>query len=301
MVVGSINVDLVVLVSVAARRGRELPAERLSGTSAGKGANQAVAAARLGSRVALVGAVGDDEAGRASLADLRAEGVDVAAVREIAKLPTGVALIVVDARGENQIAVASGANSAVDGELVRAQLAGWRPSNAGGVVLAVFEVDDEAIVAAARFAVAQGLRLVINPAPAWSCRLRWSRPIPIVIANRGEAETLTGHRDAKSAALALAVQTSAPAIITLGAEGALIANGGSVTRVPAPPVEPVDTTGAGDTFVGAFAAELARGASVEEAAHFAVVAASLSVTAPGARGGMPNRVRVEHHRTKLAT
>ena len=251
--------------------------------------------------MALVGAVGDDEAGRASLADLRAEGVDVAAVREIAKLPTGVALIVVDARGENQIAVASGANSAVDGELVRAQLAGRRPSNAGGVVLAVFEVDDEAIVAAARFAAAHGLRLVINPAPARKLPAEVVTAHPIVIANRGEAETLTGHRDAKSAALALAVQTSAPAIITLGAEGALIANGGSVTRVPAPPVEPVDTTGAGDTFVGAFAAELARGASVEEAVHFAVVAASLSVTAPGARGGMPNRVRVEHHRTKLAT
>ncbi len=168
-------------------------------------------------------------------------------------------------------------------------------------MLAVFEVDDEAIVAAARFAAAHGLKLVINPAPARKLPAELVTAHPIVIANRGEAETLTGHRVAKSAALALAVRTSAPAIITLGAEGALIANDGSVTRASAPPVEPVDTTGAGDTFAGAFAAELARGVSVEEAAHFAVVAASLSVTAPGARGGMPNRVRVEHHRTKLAT
>ena len=255
----------------------------------GKGANQAVAAARLGARVTMVGAVGDDELGVASLADLRSEGVDVSGVRLLAGSTTGVALIVVDASGENQIAVASGANSEIDGQMVGAGLAALRLGRRGGVLVAVFEVGDDAVSAAAQFAAEHELTIVVNPAPA--------RPLPpavaaahaIVIANRGEAMTLTGESDVGAAGCALARQMGAPAIVTLGADGALIAVGDAATKMPAPAVEAVNSTGAGDTFVGAFAAELARGASAHEAVRYAVAAAALSVTVPGARGGMPRR------------
>jgi ribokinase len=215
--------------------------------------------------------------------------VNVSGVRVLAGSTTGVALIVVDAGGENQIAVASGANSEVDGDTVDAALAALEPAPAGGVLLAVFELGDDAMSAAARFAAERGLTLVVNPAPA--------RPLPpavvaanaILIANRGEAQALSGEHGAEAAARALARQTRAPAVVTLGAEGALIAEGAAVRRVAARSVEAVDSTGAGDAFVGAFAAELARGATVEQAVRLAVRAATVSVTAPGARGGMPRR------------
>jgi ribokinase len=254
----------------------------------GKGANQAVAAARLGARVAMVGAVGDDESGRASLAELGNEGVDVSGVRLSAGSATGVALIVVDASGENQIAVASGANLEVSEELVEAALASW-PPQPGAVMLVVFEVGDEAVNACARIAAERGMTLVVNPAPARPLGAKVVAAHAIVIANLGEAEALTGESRAEAAARTLAGQTGAPAILTLGANGALIADGDRVSTVPAPRVEAVDSTGAGDTFVGAFAAELARGGTVDQAVHLAVVAAAVSVTAAGARGGMPRR------------
>ena len=251
----------------------------------GKGANQAVAAARLGARVTMVGAVGDDEFGRASLADLRSEGVDVSGVRMLAGSTTGVAVIVVDASGENQIAVASGANSEVSEELVETALASSRPQR-GGVMVVVFEVGDEAVGACARIAAERGMTLVVNPAPVRPLSAAVVEAHAIVIANLGEAEALTGEQGS-AAARALDRANGRAWILTLGAEGAMIADGATVTRVAAPLVQAVDSTGAGDTFVGAFAAEL--GASAQEAVRVAVAAAAVSVTAAGARGGMPRR------------
>jgi ribokinase len=292
VVVGSINVDFVVRTSRLPGAGETVSGGTFERQFGGKGANQAVAAARLGARVALVGAVGEDAVGEALLADLRTEGIDVERVARLPGTATGVALIVVDAAGENQIAVASGANGALDGQMVEAALATWRPPAGRGVLLAVFEVTDDAISAGARFAAEHGMKLVVNPAPA--------RPLPaavvdghaIVVANRGETETLTGESDPRAAALALAGLNGEPVIVTLGADGAFVADRNGVSRITAPPVDAVDTTGAGDTFVGAFVAELARGADVSNAARFAVAAAAISVTAPGARGGMPRRAEV---------
>jgi ribokinase len=289
VVVGSINVDFMVRGSRLPGAGETVGGGTLARHFGGKGANQAVAAARLGARVALVGAVGDDELGAASLADLQAEGIDVARVARVRGTTTGVALIVVDAAGENQIAVAPGANGALDGQMVASALANWRPTTGRGVLLEVFEVADDAIIAGARFAAEHGLALVINPAPA--------RPLPaalrdahaLVVANQGEAGALTGVTDPQKAARALSAMTGAPAVVTLGAKGAAIADGGKVTLVDAPRVEVVDTTGAGDAFAGALAAELAGGAGIVEAVRLAVAAAALSVTAPGARAGMPRR------------
>jgi ribokinase len=225
-----------------------------------------------------VGAVGADELGAEAVAQLEREGVDCSGVARLQDPPTGVALIVVDDAGENQIAVASGAN---------ARLARPAVPRGARIVLLGLEVPDEAVLAAAR--AAGDARIVLNPAPA--------RPIPdelldlgpILTPNEGEARTLTGEPDAQAAARALEHRTGAPVVVTLGARGALV--GGEV--IAPPPVRPVDTTGAGDTFSGALAAELARGADLAAATRFATAAAALSTQGAGARGGMPGRAAVE--------
>ncbi|HUG46905.1 MAG TPA: PfkB family carbohydrate kinase, partial [Candidatus Limnocylindria bacterium] len=165
LIVGSINVDLVARVERLPTAGETVTGGVFERHPGGKGANQAVAAARLGARVCFVGAVGYDDYGEQALDELRREGVDVSRVVRVEGLATGVALIVVDRAGENQIAVASGANAAVDGTLVESALAD-APLAPGGVYLANLEVADEALLAGARLAAGRGLRIVINPAPA---------------------------------------------------------------------------------------------------------------------------------------
>lgn len=292
LVVGSVNADLVV-------RGPRLPSAGVTvagGTFAqhqgGKGANQAVAAARLGAHVTFVGAVGDDEFGRVALADLQNEGVGVSGLK-VAGVSTGVALIVVDADGENQIAVAPGANAVVDAALVGEALSDASMTVAGGVYLANFEIADEAVLAGARIASDAEMKIVINPAPARELPGTLLALRPILVPNEGEAQALTGENEPMNAARVLAARSGAPVVVTLGPQGAVVVDDGAVEHVPAPLVETVDTTGAGDTFCGALAAELAAGSSLIDAVRFAVHAASISVTVPGARGGMPSRADVE--------
>ena len=288
LVVGSINVDLVVRVARLPATGETVSGGTFAQHHGGKGANQAVAAARMGATVTLVGAVGDDEFGRAALVDLAAEGVDVSRVKVLSGLPTGVAVIVVDERGENHIAVASGANAALDGEMVEAALTGYQP-RPDGLLLANFEVSDDAIAAAVRFAAGRGLRVLVNPAPARELPPELLEMSAVLLPNEHEAEALTGEHKPLEAARLLAARTGAPVIVTLGPGGALVVGDEGTERLPAPAVEVVDTTGAGDAFAGALAAELAAGSSLLEAARVAVRAASLSVTAAGARPGMPYR------------
>jgi ribokinase len=192
-------------------------------------------------------------------------------------------LIVVDSAGENQIAVASGANA----ELVVDAL----DLDGQGVVLLCHEVSPEVVTAAARAAAGAGWRVVLNPAPA---RELPDVPLSVLTPNASEAAQLTGRDDPEAAARALVDQTGAGVLITLGADGALLLEpGGSPVRLPATRVEVVDTTGAGDTVNGALAAELAAGRSLAHAARFALTAAALSTRAPGARGGMPTREQVD--------
>ena len=279
LVVGSVNVDLTVHAERLPTPGETVAGGRLERAGGGKGANQAVAAARAGAAVALVGAVGDDDFGAGALAELRSEGVGVEAVQQLAGLATGVALIVVDRDGGNQIAVASGANHAVAAAHVAAVAAG-RP----GCVLASFELLDEPVLAAARLARDAGCPLVVNPAPARElapglCELR-----PILTPNQHEAAELTGEREPEGAARALTARTGAPVVVTLGERGALVADGDGSAVVPAPSVRAVDTTGAGDAFNGVLAAGLASGRRLRPAVQAAVAAASHSVTRRGARG-----------------
>jgi ribokinase len=249
------------------------------------GTEAAVAAARLGARVMFVGAVGADDLGEEALGQLAAEGVDVTAAARLDGVATGVAVIVVDERGENQIAVASGANGALTGAMIDAAL----DLDGTGVVLLGHEVPEEAVVAGARAARAAGWTAILNPAPA--------RPLPdslegvLLTPNADEARALTGEHDPEAAARALHHHTGAPVLVTLGPRGALLLTD-HPERLPAPDVDVVDTTGAGDTVNGALAAELAAGRDLREAARFALAAAALSTRAAGAREGMPRRHEV---------
>jgi ribokinase len=289
VVVGSVNTDLVVSVRHLPRAGETVAGGTFARHGGGKGANQAVAAARAGARVAIVGAVGADDFGDDALRELAAEGIDVSGVARLDGVATGVAAIVVDRAGENQIAVALGANAELGGDAVTAALARLLSSPAG-VVLIGHEVPEAAVVAGARAARAAGWQVVLNPAPA--------RPLPDELAavlltpNADEARELAGVDDTEAAAKILAARTGAPVLVTLGADGALLLDGDAAERLPAPQVDVVDTTGAGDTANGALAAELAAGRPLPDAARFALTAAALSTRAPGARAGMPRRDEV---------
>jgi len=269
VVVGSINADLVVTLDRLPAPGETVIGGRFARHGGGKGANQAVAAARAGAHVRFVGAVGDDDFGAAAIAELEHAGVDVGAVACTTE-PTGVALIAVDREGRNQIAVASGANATVDGSRIGTL-------NAGDVCLLGFEVPDAAVVAGARAAHSAGARIVLNPAPA--------RPIPdelrglgaILTPNADEADALGGARQ-------IAAVAGGPVIVTRGADGAVLVQADTETEIPAPRVDVVDTTGAGDVFNGVLAAGLAAGLDLEAAARRAVEAATASVRVAGARG-----------------
>jgi ribokinase len=282
LVVGSINVDLVVTLARLPEPGETVTGGEFARHGGGKGANQAVAAARAGARVRFVGAVGDDDLGAAAVDALAAAGVATGAIARLDATATGVALIAVDAEGRNQIAVASGANARVDAAMVDAALAD-EPLGADDVVLLGFEVPDEAVVAGARAAAAAGARAILNPAPA--------RDLPdgagdglLLTPNGLEAAALTGETEPAAAARALARRTGAPVLVTVGADGALLVDGGDCVAIAAPEVEVVDTTGAGDALNGALAAALAAGRDLEAAARAAVEAASASVQRRGARG-----------------
>jgi ribokinase len=279
-VVGSVNLDVVVAVARLPGPGETVVGGDRRELPGGKGANQAVAAARLGSAVGFVGRVGADAAGRRLRADLAAEGVDVAALREDDGAPSGMALIGVDEAGENAIIVSPGANGRVgpaDVEAAHGLIAG------AGVVLLQHEIPADAVVAAS--AVAGG-RVVLNPAPARELAGR----VDVLVPNRGELERLAGPGPPSEAAARLALPA---VVVTLGAEGALVVQGSRAEEVAAPEVRAVDTTGAGDAFCGALADALDRGGELVEAARWAAVAAALSVTGEGARGGLPSRAEVE--------
>jgi len=277
-VVGSINLDLVVAVERHPAPGETVVGGDCRQLPGGKGANQAVAAARLGAQVAMVGRVGADAQGAWLREGLWTEGVGVEHVREDRQAPTGVALIAVDARGENTIVVSPGANARVD---ARDVAAASEVLSGAEVVLVQHEVPQAAVAAAIATA---GGTVVLNPAPARGL----AAPVDVLVPNRGELETLAGGRG-DPVTLARSITGAGAVVVTLGAEGAVVVEGDRAERVRAPHIEAVDTTGAGDAFCGALAEAMAGGASVVEAARWAVRVAAASVTRPGAQGGLPRR------------
>lgn len=293
IVVGSINIDFTAQVDHLPRPGETVANGVLSRAGGGKSANQACAAARFGALTRFVGAVGDDDLAEPALASLRVEGIDVSGATVLSGTPTAVALIMVDPQGENQIAVASGASGALDGPTVRRALDAIDPP-AGSVVLTGFEVADGPVVAAAQWAAEHDLTLVVNPGPARPVLPELLATHPILTPNETEAQQLTGEHDPERAAAALMALTGAPVVVTLGAAGALVLEPGHTTAAlaPAPMVETVDTTGAGDTLSGVLAACLATGTPIRAALAWAVTAAALSTTGVGARGVLPDRAEV---------
>ncbi|MEI6688211.1 MAG: ribokinase [Thermoleophilia bacterium] len=275
-VVGSINVDEVVRVDRLPREGETVSGGTYQRFGGGKGANQAVGAARAGATVRMVGCVGRDAIGDGAIDELRAAGVEVTHVARSDEASTGLALIVVDADGRNQIAVAPGANRLITMDPAAV-------TGDAGVVLLSFEAPDEALCAAADAASAGGWTIVVNPAPTRPIPQRLLAAQPILIPNEHEVADLTGIPDPERAARVLQAMTGAPVIVTLGAAGALLLEGDTATTIPAPEVDVADTTGAGDCLCGTLAARLAAGDALSLAVERAVAAASLSTTTPGAR------------------
>ena len=296
VVVGSVNADLVAVVEHLPRPGETVIGGAFERHWGGKGANQAVAARRFGADVCFVGAVGDDDLGAAAVEALEADGVDASGVARLPGQSTGVALIVVDASGQNQIAVASGANLSVEADGLDALLRGGAP----GVVLTNFEVPDVAVVEAVRAARAAGWVAVINPAPARAIPEELRGSGVILTPNEHELEGITDDGTPEDAARSLAGEvTGGPVAVTLGARGALLLDGGAATRVYAPEVTPRDTTGAGDVFNGVLAAALAEGRPLADGVRLAVCAASFAVEIPGARGQL-DRAELERRLARSA-
>jgi ribokinase len=293
VIVGSVNVDLLVAAERLPGRGETVLGRRLERYGGGKGANAAVAAARLGAKARLVAAVGDDDLGREALAELRQEGVDLEGVSKVSDEATGAALIVVDGSGDNQIAVGAGANATLAPDRVRRALEG--ALDRAGSLLVSLEVPHEAVRAAVDAGRERGVPVVVDPAPARASALELAAFGPIFTPNAGEARELTGEADKRRAAAALTRRTGAPVIVTDGSEGALLLeeSGAELLTLPAPSgVAAVDTTGAGDTFSGALATRMAAGDDLRVAAGFAVAAGACAIRARGARSGMPTEAEV---------
>jgi ribokinase len=288
VVIGSINVDLVVTADRLPLPGETVLGGRFAVHHGGKGANQAVAAARAGARVTMIGAIGSDDNGEGSVASLRDEGVDVSLVRRVEQEPTGVALIVVGPRGENQIAVAPGANATlVLDDADREAIA------AAAVLLTNHEIIADTVLDALRTAASSGATAILNPAPARALAAEVLALGPILTPNEHELVVAIGNDETGSALDELAARHAGPIVVTQGPAGALLAHGDRRERFPGfPAATVVDTTGAGDTFCGVLAAWLAGGAALDEAIHSANAAGSLSVGAAGARSGMPTREEI---------
>jgi ribokinase len=289
-VVGSANIDLVVRAPHLPRPGQTVLGSDLLRTPGGKGANQAVAAARLGAAVRFVGAVGADPFGTELADGLRAAGVDVSHLVTLPERASGTALIVVDDAGENQITVAPGANAALTTSHVAVGLAMLESSD---VVLLQLEIPLECVRHAAQLAHDRGARVCLNAAPAAPLSDDVLGLVDVLIVNTTEAATLSGLTDPAAAASALLRHGPRTVIVTLGADGVLVCDADSAGQIAAQRVDVVDTTAAGDAFCGALAAALTEGKSSLEAARFANVAAALATARIGAQASLPTRAEVE--------
>jgi ribokinase len=287
--------DLVTRAPRLPRGGETLIGESFSTIPGGKGANQAVAAARLGAQVSMVGCVGSDAYGQQLRGALLAEGIDCQAV-SVVDGSSGVALIVVDDNSQNAIVIVAGAN----GELTPTVLDRFDAVlQTADVIICQLEVPDATVGHALKRGCELGKTVILNPAPASrALPAEWYAYVDYLIPNESEAMVLSGLavdslETAEAAATQLIAAGAGKVIVTLGAQGLMFANGSSFEHFPAPRVKAVDTTAAGDTFVGGFAAALASGKGEVEAIRFGQVAAALSVTRAGAQPSIPTLLEVQ--------
>ena len=295
LVVGSSNTDLVVRTEKMPKPGETLLGGTFFVNPGGKGANQAVSAARLGKQVTFCCMTGADDYGRAAKALFDKEGIDTRYVFSTFDAASGVALITVDAKGENCIVVASGANlKLVPDDIDRIE--GYEDYD---IVLSQLEVPVETVCHAARLVKRNGGRFILNPAPACQLPEELFQFIDILTPNETEAEFLSGIKitdteTAAQAAAALAGKGVGTIIITMGSKGVLLYQNGCAELLPAFKVKAIDTTAAGDVFNGALAVALSEGKEIHEAIRFAQAASSIAVTRPGAQQSAPVRADVEN-------
>lgn len=294
IVVGSLNMDMVVKTSHIPQPGETVLGGSFFMNPGGKGANQAVSVARLGGNVAFIGKIGDDIFGKQSFQLFDEEGVDTSGILSDRQSPSGIALITVDEQGENSIVVAPGANARLQPADVK-KMSEKYPE--GYIILMQLEIPMETVEYAARHARDRGLLVIVNPAPANKHIHSLFPLIDILTPNVTEAEMLSGIsitdiETAKRAAEEIHSKGVKHVIITLGKDGAAVLDNGTFSHVPAPIVDTVDTTAAGDVFNGALAVALSEGKNLADATAFACRAASISVTKMGAQASIPYRNEV---------
>lgn len=296
VVIGSTNTDLVIKTERIPEQGETVIGGSFMMTAGGKGANQAVAAARMDGDVIFVTKVGDDMFGEESQRHFANENIPAEYIFTEQGSPSGVALITVDARGENCIVVAPGANdllSRSDIDVVRSQI------EAAEYLLLQLEIPMEVVEYAADVAHKAGTKVILNPAPAAPLSRELISKLYLITPNRTECQLLTARsisdeKSAESAASALLAMGAQNAIVTLGSRGALVAeSGGKYELIPAQHVVAVDTTAAGDVFNGALCVALSEGRTLIEAANFATKASAISVTRMGAQSSIPYRIEIK--------
>jgi ribokinase len=295
VVVGSLNMDLVVRSARMPRPGETILGGEFHMVPGGKGANQAVAAARLGAQVSMVGRVGDDAFGSELLQNLSAGGIDHEHVLRDAGSATGVALIVVDDAGQNSIVVASGANMNLAPSDVDAAATTLAHAD---VLLLQLESPVETVTRAAHIAHEHGVTVILNPAPARPLPRELLALVDVLVPNESETALLTGmpvgnHEEAVAASASLRAAGVGTTILTLGERGALLADETATRVFPAFEVDPLDTTAAGDAFLASLAVALAEGRSLDEAVQWGNAAGALATTRFGAQTSLPERRAVE--------
>ena len=289
IVVGSINTDMVIGANKLPKPGETLIGHKFFMNPGGKGANQAVAAARMGGEVAMIANLGVDVFGDSAIAKLKEEGVNCEGITRDPDRPSGVAIINVDDTGENQIVVAPGANATLDTDLVSTALDRIPPSS---IVLLQLEIPIESVVKAVEVCQQKGCRIMLDPAPAQVLPESVYKGTYLLTPNRNEAELLSGilisdRGSVTSAAEKLLMSGVTNVAITLGSQGVFFANAENKQFLEATSVSAVDTTAAGDCFNGAVAAKLSQGCSLVEGIKSGILASSICVTRHGAQDAMP--------------
>lgn len=292
LVIGSLNADLVVRAPRFPQPGETISGDDLHTIPGGKGANQAVAAARQGASVAMLGRVGTDGFGDFLLNNLKQNQVDVSNVQRD-NASTGTAIIVVDANGQNSIVLSAGANGNVSSADVD-----HASSLTPGLILLQLEIPTPTVLHAAQFAKANGARVILNPAPAKPLPDDLIRLADFIIPNETELSLLTGlevkdSASAEAAAKALLKRGAENVIVTLGSKGALIVSDDRVMQVDAYQIDVVDTTAAGDAFIGGFASSLLHGLELKDAVRYANACGALAATKFGAQPSLPTKNEVE--------
>ena len=296
VIVGSLNMDLVVRVPHMPEPGETVLGVGFQQIPGGKGANQAVGAARMGAKVTIIGRIGSDDFGRELTENLSREGIDISNVTVDENEPSGIAMITVDEQGQNSIVVASGANMALTPEEIRSA---WQSINDIDVVVMPLEIPLGCIEEAVRLAVQDNVKVVLNPAPAQKLSDELLGNIDVLVPNENETTLLTGLSiesiaEAETAAKKLLDKGSKAVVLTLGSRGALLVRNEIPAEIIAPfEVEVVDTTAAGDAFVAALSVGISDQLSLEDAVYQANAAGALAVTRMGAQPCMPTQSEVQ--------